>query len=162
VPQGFTSNLCTLVYACSPLREGGYLLAAGEDRSILFGQSGHPFGGAGLANLHDHEIVTPLEAGVSLFYLFLADIPQRGAIELENLFRTNRAVLSRSKRRLVRDCDSHKAHASLTLGIFDDLELGGHFFFPLGDDVVYETFFVSATPLVGGHETPIQAAFSTQ
>jgi hypothetical protein len=34
----------------------------------------------------------------------------------------------------VADCDAEKAHASLSLCIFDDLELGGHCRFPLGDD----------------------------
>jgi hypothetical protein len=46
-----------------------------------------------LANLDDHGVLTPQHAGVNLIGLSLADIPQSLAIELENLFRTDRTAI---------------------------------------------------------------------
>ncbi len=127
MPQGFTSNFFASV-RMSPLRKGGDFLTASLNGCILFDHSGHPFGGAGLANLYDHIIFTSHKAGIVGLLLYLANIPQRGTIELQDFFRTNRPNHTIGQCGLMRDRDTNKAHTSLTLGVFDDCKLS-HFSF---------------------------------
>jgi hypothetical protein len=110
----------------SPLRKGGDFLPASSEGFVLATQSLDTLTRTGLANLSDHKISTPTKSGVNLFALALATLAKSLAIELQNLLATDRAVDTIRKGRLVRDCDAEKAQPSLTLGVFDDLELGSH------------------------------------
>ncbi len=145
----------------SPLREGGDFLAAGKDSGILLCQSRLAFERTRLANLHDHQIVTPLVAGIGLFGLSLTSTTESLAIELQHLLATDRAIRTIGQGRLVRDCDAEKAQPSLTLGIFDDLELGGHCRFPLGgsDERILQKLFYRVNPHFR-RTLPIRAEYS--
>ena len=115
---------------CLPLPpKGGYFLPTSFNRFILRTESLNPFPRTRLANLHDHSILSPVVAGINFFNLRLSDISESLAVELENLLRTNRPDNPIRKGRLVRNSNPHETHPGGTLGIFDDLILGGHFLF---------------------------------
>jgi hypothetical protein len=66
-----------------------------------------------------------------------------------NLFTVNRAIQPIGKGRLMPSGHTNKAHANLTLGIFDNLELGSHFLFPLGDERILQKVFYLVNPSSG-------------
>jgi hypothetical protein len=111
-----------------PLRKGGYFLTVSGDCFILTSQSLYPLTTTRFTYFNNHKIITPLVAGISLFSFYNTRTTQSLAIELQNFLATDWPVDSIGQTRLVTNSDSQKTHTGLTLGIFDDLELGSHCF----------------------------------
>jgi len=94
--------------------------------SILLCQSGHPFGGTGLANGKPHMIYSTNNARIDLLDLTLANLSQSGTIELQYLLAANRTTISGTL--IARDCNTVEDTTHCTLVLFDNRELF-HFLF---------------------------------
>lgn len=110
--------------------ERANLFAVCGDSLILRTQRLNPLTRTGLAHLHDHGIITTDQTRISLLDHFPAEPTQCLAVELQHLL--NLDILSVDVLHFGRNGDTEEAHTGLTLGVFDDGELGGHGFCPLG------------------------------
>ena len=115
------------------LRKGGYFLTMSGDCFILTSQSLYPLTTTRFTYFNNHKIITPLVAGISLFSFYNTRTTESLTIKLENFLATDWPVDSIGQTRLVRNSDSQKSHAGLTLGIFDDLKLGSHCFLSVSE-----------------------------
>jgi hypothetical protein len=135
----------------SPLREGGYLLTACEDHSILLSECGFSLVASRLANLYDHKIVPPFVSGVNFFYCRLVQFTQRSAVELQHFLGSNHSAIGGTL--VARDSDTlenHSGSSPCLAGnrIFHHHRFSIHFFlsFLFG---FYQRFSTAQPPLMG-------------
>jgi hypothetical protein len=107
--------------------KGGYFLSACKNSSILLGQCDFAFSRTGLSNGNNHRILTPTISGVYLGNFTLASLTLGFAIELQNLFTTDRPDYIIGQTRLVNNCNSEKVIQDTATKLIQDFRF--HFLF---------------------------------